>query len=108
MDRDQRLSWWHELVPELQADARALVASVRVLGGSARVTSVRRSLSAERRLLRSAGIPTHPTDPLASAHHFGRAFDCEIEPRAALLNAAEVWRSMGHKWSPRDPVHFEG
>jgi len=43
-----------------------------------------------------------------SAHHFGRAFDAVISPRALLHDAAALWRAMGHKWSPADPVHFEG
>lgn len=101
------MSWWSDLVPELQGDARALLASVELVGGTARVTSVRRSLAAERRLLRSAGVATHPTDPQVSAHHFGRAFDCVITPAPALLHAVALWRSMGHKWNPADPVHFE-
>jgi hypothetical protein len=99
------LSWWNELVPELQADARALVASVGIVGGTARITSVRRSLAAERRLLRAAGIEP---GGMVSAHHFGRAFDAEITPHSALVHAATLWRSMGHRWSPSDPVHFEG
>lgn len=45
---------------------------------------------------------------MVSAHHFGRAFDCEITPHRALAHAAALWRSMGHRWSPADPIHFEG
>jgi len=99
------VSWWNELVPELQRDARALVEFVEFRGGTATVTSVRRSLAAERRLLRSAGVPAHG---VASAHHFGRAFDAVIDPRPVLLQAAHLWRQWGHKWHPSDPVHFEG
>ncbi len=99
------MPWWDALVPELQADARALVTFVEFAGGTAKITSVRRSLAGERRLLRSAGVEP---DGMVSAHHFGRAFDCVITPRQALISAVRVWRSWGHKWSPEDPVHFEG
>jgi hypothetical protein len=100
------MSWWgDQLVPELRDDARKLEATVRLSGASFIITSVRRSLSAERRLLRSAGVEP---DGLVSAHHFGRAFDVEIKPAEALQGAVALWRYMGHKWSPYDPVHFEG
>lgn len=92
-------------MPELQKDARSLVAFVDLRGGTAEITSVRRSLAAERRLLRSAGV--EPAG-LVSAHHFGRAFDVVITPGAVLQDAAALWRQMGHKWSIQDPVHFEG
>lgn len=106
MDGDEPVvPWWTELVPELQADARTLVTFVESAGGSAQVTSVRRSLAAERRLLRSAGVEP---DGLVSDHHFGRAFDCVITPAPALKVAVLLWRAMGHRWSPKDPVHFAG
>jgi len=98
------VSWWHGLVPELQRDARTLVAYVSYRGGTATVTSVRRSLAAERRLLRSAGVEP---GGLVSAHHFGQAFDCVITPGSVLMDAATLWRQMGHKWSVQDAVHFE-
>jgi hypothetical protein len=106
VDRDEPLAvpWWDDLQADLQADARALVAYIEARGGTARVTSTRRSLAAERRLLRSAGVEP---DGLVSAHHFGRALDIEIHPRHLLPAAVALWRDMGHKWRPSDPIHFE-
>jgi hypothetical protein len=92
------LTWWHELDPDIQGDARALVAWVRAMGGSATVTSVRRSLRAERRI---AG------EGFASAHFEGRAFDVVIEPSELARIAGMTWRRMGGRWSEKDPSHFE-
>jgi len=92
------LSWWDELDPDIRSDARALVAWVQAMGGTASVTSVRRSLRAERRI---AG------PGFASAHHAGRAFDAVIDPPELARIAGMTWRRMGGKWSERDPIHFE-
>jgi len=92
------MSWWRELDPELQADARALVALVSAMGGSASITSVRRSLRSERRIA-GAGY--------ASAHLTGRAFDAVIQPSELARIAGMTWRRMGGKWSEKDPIHFE-
>ena len=92
------MSWWGELDPEIQADARALVAFVEAMGGLASVTSVRRSLRAERKIA-GAGY--------ASAHVDGRAFDVSISPVELARVAGLTWRRMGGRWSERDPIHFE-
>lgn len=92
------MSWWDELDPSLRSDARALVAFVQAMGGVASVTSVRRSLRAERSI---AG------PGLASAHLVGRAFDVVIEPHELARIAGMTWRKMGGRWSERDPIHFE-
>lgn len=92
------MSWWDELASEGRSDARALVAWVQAMGGSASVTSVRRSMRAERRIA-GPGV--------ASAHAFGRAFDCVIEPPKLALIAGLTWKRMGHRWSEKDPIHFE-
>lgn len=92
------MSWWDELDPEIRSDARALVAWVRAMGGTASVTSVRRSLRAERGIA-GAGY--------ASAHAVGRAFDAVIDPPELARIAGMTWRRMGGKWSEADPIHFE-
>lgn len=92
------MTWWDELAPDIRADARALVGWVQAMGGSASITSVRRSLRAERRIA-GAGV--------ASAHFDGRAFDVVIEPAELARIAGMTWRRMGGKWSERDPSHFE-
>jgi hypothetical protein len=93
------VSWWDELDPSLRSDARALVAWVQAMGGSVTVTSVRRSLRAERRI---AGVSGY-----ASAHHEGRAFDAVIDPPELGRIAGMTWRRMGGRWSEKDPSHFE-
>lgn len=92
------MPWWSELAPELQADARALVAMVEAMGGTARVTSVRRSLRRERELAHGN---------LASSHADGRAFDVIVEPLPLARIAGLTWRRLGGRWSEADPVHFE-
>lgn len=92
------MSWWDELDEEGRANARALVAFVQAMGGTAAITSVRRSLRQERRI---AG-PGY-----ASAHAAGRAFDAIIEPRELARIAGMTWRRMGGRWSEKDPIHFE-
>jgi uncharacterized protein YcbK (DUF882 family) len=92
------VSWWDELDHDLRADARALVSMIQAMGGSASVTSVRRSLRSERRL---AG------PGLASAHTTGRAFDVVIEPIELARVAGLTWRRMGGRWTEADPIHFE-
>lgn len=92
------MPWWDELDPDLQADARALVAMVTAMGGTARVTSVRRSLRAERFI---AGPNA------ASLHLEGRAFDVDIRPLPLARVAGLTWRRLGGRWSEADPVHFE-
>lgn len=84
--------------PDLRYDARALVGWVRAMGGSASVTSVRRSLRAEA-LIAGKGFE--------SAHVLGRAFDVVIEPPELAQIAGMTWRRMGGKWSEKDPEHFE-
>jgi len=92
------LSWWDELHPDLRSDARALVGFVQAMGGTAHVTSVRRSLRAEA-LIAGKGWE--------SAHVLGRAFDVVIEPRELGRIAGMAWRRMGGRWSEKDPEHFE-
>lgn len=92
------MPWWDELAPDLQADARALVAWVTAMGGTARVTSVRRSPRAERAI---AGRG------LVSEHASGRAFDLVISPLPLARIAGLTWRRLGGRWSERDPIHFE-
>lgn len=92
------MPWWDELHPELRSDARAIIAMVQAMGGSASVTSVRRSLRAEARIAGKG---------FGSAHVIGRAFDVVIEPPELGRIAGMTWRRMGGKWSERDPEHFE-
>lgn len=92
------MSWFDELAPDVRSDARALVAWVQAMGGSASVTSVRRSVRVERRIA-GAGM--------VSGHVSGRAFDCVIEPPELARIAGMTWRRMGGRWSERDPIHFE-
>jgi uncharacterized protein YcbK (DUF882 family) len=86
------------LAPEIRADARALVSVVQAMGGAAAVTSVLRSVRAERAI---AG------PGMVSAHYFGRAFDLRIEPPELARIAGMTWRRMGGRWSEKDPTHFE-
>ena len=92
------MPWWDELDADIRSDARALVAWVQAMGGTASVTSVRRSLRGER-LLAGPGF--------TSAHLHGRAFDCVIEPSELARIAGMTWRRMGGRWSESDPIHFE-
>ena len=92
------MSWWDELAPEIRSDARALVAFVQAMGGTASVSSVRRSIRSERRIA-GPGV--------ASAHLTGHAFDCVISPLELARIAGMTWRRMGGRWSEADPIHFE-
>jgi uncharacterized protein YcbK (DUF882 family) len=92
------VSWWDELDPDIRSDARALVAWVQAMGGSASVTSVRRSSRLERRIAGRGFVSEHLT---------GRAFDVVIEPTELAQIAGMTWRRMGGRWSEKDPIHFE-
>ena len=97
------MSWWSELDPDIQSDARALVALVQSMGGVASVTSVRRSPRSEAQILRLAGVQ----GTAVTAHVDGRAFDVVITPHALARIAGLTWRRMGGRWNEADPIHFE-
>jgi len=77
----------------------------------ARVTSVRRSPTLQRKLYRRylAGKSRYPVAPPGrSMHELGRAFDLFAQPDV-LTWLGGIWEGMGGRWGGRfgDPIHFE-
>lgn len=99
------------LVPELRPYAEYLLAAMRAVDPSTRLTSVRRSRTEQSRLYRRylAGLSLFPAAPPGSSkHEQGLAFD--IVARDSTLRAAgALWESWGGRWGGRfnDPIHFE-
>lgn len=97
------MSWWEELKPELASPARRLAQEVEGQGGTATVTSARRSRRSQAKLAALYGA-----DPSRrSKHEAGEAFDMVVTPPALQSWAGQLWRSWGFSWSPDDAVHFE-
>lgn len=80
------------------------------------VTSARRTFAEQARLYarflagESGGLPALP--PGHSKHELGLAFDLarpQVDPLEDpyLTALGSVWRRLGGKWNPKDPVHFE-
>lgn len=99
------------LRPELVPYAEYLVAAMRAVDPSTRITSVRRSRTEQARLHRRylAGQSRFPAAPPGrSKHELGLAFD--VVARAdTLAKAGALWESWGGRWGGRfkDPIHFE-
>lgn len=105
------MSAFSGLHPGLIPYAEALVAAMRRVDPSTRITSVRRSTTEQARLYRRylAGVATYPVAPPGrSKHEQGLAFDVAARP-ATLRAAGAVWESWGGRWGGRfnDPIHFE-
>ncbi len=102
-----------QLQPWLQPYADYLVAVARLNGmGPVSVNSVYRSRKAQAvlydRYLR--GISEYPVAPPGRSDHEHRiAFDMNVRQGGRSpeqLSIGRFWRSMGGKWSERDPIHF--
>lgn len=88
----------------LQPWARALIAYFPRLT----VTSVYRSKTEQRRLWHTRHRNPYPVAPPGqSAHEYGLAWDM-VGPPQLLEQAGRVWNAWGGRWSPADPIHFEG
>jgi hypothetical protein len=102
---------FEDLIPELQAPARELVNACGSSGLVPKVTSTRRSHSAQARLYRrwlSGLSPLPAAPPGTSAHEFGYAFDLVVSPWEALADVGYTWESWGGVWGgDKDPVHFQ-
>lgn len=75
-----------------------------------RVTSTYRSWEQQRRLYASwrAGSSKFPAAPPGKSwHQYGRAFDMVTTPMRHLHKLGAVWKRMGGRWWPADPIHFE-
>jgi hypothetical protein len=102
---------FEDLIPELQGPARELVDACGRAGLVPKVTSTRRSHSAQVRLYRrwlSGLTPLPVAPPGTSAHEFGYAFDLVVTPWADLADVGATWESWGGVWGgEKDPVHFQ-
>jgi hypothetical protein len=102
---------FEDLIPELQGPARELVAACGTAGLLPKVTSTRRSHSAQVRLYQrwlSGLSPLPAAPPGTSAHEFGYAFDLVVTPWEALADVGATWESWGGVWGGnKDPVHFQ-
>lgn len=99
------------LHPQLVPYAEVLLAWIRQMDPSARVSSVRRSSTEQARLYRrfQAGLSRYPAAPPGrSSHELGLAFDIVARPEV-LAAAGQVWESWGGRWGGRfqDPIHFD-
>lgn len=112
------MSWANGLQPWMRQQAEYLLSLFPLL----RVTSTFRSVSEQRDLYnrwlyyrrkgyddawicREAHICT-PAPPGKSLHNYGRAFDLNGSG-ADLQAAAVIWKRLGGRWFPADPIHFE-
>lgn len=98
------------LVPWLEPYARWLIDYGQRAGYNPRVTSTYRSWETQRRLYASytAGQSQYPAAPPGrSYHNYGRAFDVVTQPMDRLHQMGAIWRQMGGRWWPDDPIHFE-
>jgi hypothetical protein len=98
------------LQPWLKPYADWLVSYGAQRGMAPRVTSTYRSWETQRRLYASwrAGQSEFPAAPPGrSWHQYGRAFDMVTSPMSRLSELGDVWRRMGGRWYPSDPIHFE-
>jgi hypothetical protein len=102
---------FEDLIPELQEPARELVYACGAAGLVPKVTSTRRSHSAQVRLYQrwlSGLSPLPAAPPGTSAHEFGYAFDLVVTPWGALADVGYTWESWGGVWGgQQDPVHFQ-
>lgn len=101
-----------DLIPELRAPARDLVAAAGAAGLQPRVTSTTRSYAQQKRLYDRylAGMSPYPAAPPGhSAHEYGWAFDMIVSPLDALADVGAYWEQQGGVWGGRigDDVHFE-
>lgn len=106
------------LHPSLTPYADYLLAYIRQRDPTARVSSVRRSSSEQRRLYNRflAGLSIYPAAPPGKSKHEGQpqwggysvAFDI-VANAAALAAGGKLWESWGGRWGGRfnDPIHFE-
>jgi hypothetical protein len=99
-------SWSSGLEPWLRPWAEWLVA-VAGAYGDVRVTSVRRSRTQQLALWNNRHNNPYPVAPPGSSYHeYGRAWDM-VGPDWLLTWAGALWKSVGGRWSARDPIHFE-
>lgn len=96
-----------ELQPWLEPYGRWFLNYLAYLGTTPRVTSVYRSerqqaVLYQRYLRGQSQVPVAP--PGRSWHQHRRALDV-VTNNPEL--AGQVWRQMGGRWWPSDPVHFE-
>jgi hypothetical protein len=107
------------LDPEFRPLAEHLLTVARDAGHRVLVASTRRSWADQNRLYQAwlAGrSPLPALPPGQSLHELGLAMDVNILGEPAIKdgvpnpNLAEMgswWRSWGHPWSAKDPVHFQ-
>lgn len=107
------------LDPEFRPLVEHLLSVARDAGHRVLVASARRSWADQNRLYQAwlAGrSPLPALPPGQSLHEKGLAVDLNIIGEPAIKdgvpnpNLAELgswWRSWGHPWSPKDPVHFQ-
>jgi len=99
--------------PKIRPYFEWLVATVRRLDSTARVTSTVRSSAEQARLYRRylAGQSRYPVAPPGrSKHERGRAIDIIAKPET-LRRVGEYWETLGpsFRWGGRfnDNIHFE-
>lgn len=95
------------LQPWLRPYAVYLYQVAQLNGLQPRVTSVFRSRERQRVLRErwERGLSKlYAARPGESLHQYGRAFDMTSTNPTALGN---LWRSLGGKWYPNDPPHYE-
>lgn len=105
------MSWWSQLDPRFAPYARYLFDVAQANHLAPVVTSTYRSYTTQARLYAEyvAGnrdLPAAP--PGRSKHQYGLAVDIDLPQYRAYLPAlGAFWRTMGGRWFPSDPVHFE-
>lgn len=97
------------LDPRFKPYADYLLQLVASYGGTARVTSARRSTTLQAKLYQDylAGRSQLPAAPPGkSMHQYGLAVDIVISPTSWQSAFGNWWTSIGGVWDASDPVHF--
>jgi len=103
--------WTRGLHPQLAPHFVQLVQVAQSVDPTVRVTSAKRSSTAQAALYRRylAGVSRYPVAPPGrSKHEQGRAIDI-TGPDWLLRLLGEAWERAGGRWGGRfnDPIHFE-
>lgn len=104
MNSTRGLVWW------MQEPVEWLVGVASYNGLAPRITSTYRSQALQKRLYEAyrqgrSTIPAAP--PGRSLHEYGRAVDIVLNADWGYSALGQLWRQMGGRWWPSDPIHFE-
>jgi LAS superfamily LD-carboxypeptidase LdcB len=100
------------LQPRMKMGASLLLQAIAAMGGSARITSTKRSKAQQTKLYNDyrTGKSKYPAAPPGqSKHELGLAVDLVVSPASLQVPLGQWWQSVGGTWGGayQDPIHFE-